>query len=266
MPERFDDHGSTASQPALPFGDLPSVEETQGFVEYDPRIRHEDWSPPQLPDLRGFRFVYHGQRAELVDAGVCAGPTAVALEPLSYWTIRINGGRPVKVASTTCRRFVEEELSRQADAHRTDTGVDDAPRTINDLIRAYHEQLHRLQDFDVPDAEFEVFGVRAADDQQRRAARAQSAYADLIADGADMDTIRDEVRRIERPSGRYSGNPRGNRTSAQAAERLTADLFSQDEEFAVDRATVDAAAADHRESSIDHNDDTGRADPYDLAI
>ena len=164
------------------------------------------------------------------------------------------------------KRFVEEELSRQADAQRTETGVDDAPRTINDLIRAYHQRLHRLQDFDVPDAEFEVFGVRAADDQQRRAARAQSAYADLIADGADMDTIRDEVRRIERPSGRYSGNPRGNRTSAQAAERLTADLFSPDEELVVDRATVEAAAADHRESSIDHNDDTGRADPYDLAI
>jgi hypothetical protein len=266
MPERFDDYGSMASQPALPFDDLPTVEESGGFVEYDPRIRQEEWSPPQLPDLHGFRFLYHGQPAELLDAGISPGPTAVVLEPLSYWSVRINGGRPVKVASTTCRRFVEEELSRQAEARRDATGLDDAPRTINDLIRAYHDQLHQLQDFDVPDAEFEVFGVQAADDQQRRAARAQSAFAHLVADGADMDTIRDEVRRIERPSGRYSGNPRANRGAAQALERLTADLFVQEQDVGVKERETDASRAEHRDGSVDVDHDGGRSGPFDLAI
>jgi hypothetical protein len=265
MPERFDDHGSTGTQPALPFGDLPAVEESGVFVEYDPRIRQEDWSPPRLPDLHGFRFHYHGQPAELLDAGIYAGSTAVVLEPLSYWSIRINGGRPVKVASTTCRRFVEEELARRADARCAEGGADRAPRTINDLIRAYHEQLHRLQDFDVPDEEFDVYGVRAADDQHQRAAQAQDAYAHLLADGADMDTIRDEVRRIERPSGRYTGNPRANRTAAQAAERLTADLFSQAGRSDVDELEIDNAAVD-RGGSIESEQEPGRSDSFDVAM
>lgn len=224
MPDRMEDYGAVGDQPSLPF-DAGEAGRSGDFVEYDPRIREENWAPPRLPELRGFRFLYHGVPAELVDAGGLAGPTRVVLEPLSYWSIRLNGGRAVKVASTTCRRFVEEELARRAEQRRLESGVDDAPRTINDLIRAYHEQLHQLQDFETPDEEFEVFGVRAAHDQERRMTEAQRTYTELVAAGADLDTIRLEMRRVQRPSGRYAGNPRGNRRMAQAECQRTDELF-----------------------------------------
>ena len=201
----------------------------------DARRGYVDWIPFSMADLSDLEFQYHGQPACLVGADAVGGGG-------SYWMIRVNGGRPVSVASTVCRKFVDAELQRRAGAAVLEAALsmplsiggnegggdavlkelaESLPQSVNEIIERDHMLHNNGCELLVDEKEFEASG-RLAEREEARvdAHRAQSAKAlrDLDATSEEFAATIDAL--VKR-TGRHTGNPRNQRrdykSSAQAS-------------------------------------------------